>query len=133
MPVVEEAVKARLGAVSGVTSLISTRVYPVKLPQSATLPAVTYQRVSTIRENAMAADPGVARTRLQVTCAADSYSGLKAVTEAVRAALQRYRGTVGGVVVLDVFLDNETDLFGEEENDAGVYLTAQDFIVIHRE
>lgn len=133
MAVVEEAVKARLAAVAGVTALISTRVYPVKLPQSATLPAVTYQRVSTIRENAMGADPGVARTRLQVTSAATSYSALKGVTEAVRAALQRYSGTIGGVVVLDVFLDNETDLFGEEENDAGVYLTAQDFIVIHRE
>lgn len=133
MAVVEEALKARLAAVAGVTALVVSRVYPVKLPQSATLPALTYQRISTARENAMGADPGIARTRLQVTTAATSYSGAKAVTEAVRAALQRYSGTSAGVVVLDVFLDNETDLFSEEEDEAGVFLVAQDFIVIHRE
>lgn len=133
MAVAEQALYARLAAVAGVTALVSTRIYPVKLPQNATLPAVTYQRVSTSRAGAMGADPGVAWARIQVTSWATSYSGLKSLSEAVRAALQRYSGSSGGVTVLDVTLDSELDLYGEDESEAGVFAVAQDFTVIHRE
>lgn len=129
----EEALYARMSGYAGLTALVSTRVYPVKLPQDCTYPAVTYQRISTIREVAHGADPGIARTRLQVTSAATTYSGVKAVTAQVRAALQRYDDAAASVAVLDTFLENEVDLFSEEEDDAGVYLVAQDFTVIHRE
>lgn len=133
MAVAEEALRARLVAVAGVTALVSSRVYPVKLPQSATLPAVTYQRISTVREGAMGADSDIVRVRVQVTSWADSYSGVKSLSEAVRAALQRYSGTSAAVDVRDCFLDSELDLYGEDESEAGVHAVAQDFILIHRE
>lgn len=41
---IEQAVAAALTASAEVTALVSDRVYPLKLPQEATLPAVTYQR-----------------------------------------------------------------------------------------
>lgn len=136
MATAEEALRARLVAVAGITALVGSspaRVYPVKLPQSATLPAITYQRISTVRENAMGADPGIARARFQVTSWATSYSGVKALSEAVRAGLQRYDGTSAAVVVLDTFLDTEIDLFGEDEEEAGIHAVAQDYTMIHRE
>lgn len=133
MATAEESLKARLGAVSGVTDLVSTRVYPVKLPQGPTLPAVTYQRISTIKESAMGNDAGISRTRFQVTCWAETYSALKGVSEAVRAALQRFQGTSGGVEVLDSFLENDMDIYSGEESDFRVYGEMQDYIWIHRE
>lgn len=133
MATAEESLVARLEAVSGVTDLVSTRIYPDKLPQSATLPAITYQRISTIRETAMGNDTGIARARFQVTSFAATYAALKGVTEAVRAALQRFRGASGGVTVDDCFLENELDLYSGDEDEAGVYAVAQDFIWIHRE
>lgn len=133
MAVAEQAIVARLEAVSGVTDLASTRIYPVKLPQSATLEAITYQRVSTRRGHLMGTDDGIAYTRVQVTSWAETYSEAKALAEAVRVALQRFSGTVGGLEVLDVMAEAELDLYGDDESDSGVHAVAQDFTVIHRE
>ena len=43
---VGKAIRTRLLSVSAVTDLVSTRIYPLTLPQGVTLPAVRYQRVS---------------------------------------------------------------------------------------
>jgi len=43
---IETDIKTRLDAHSGLSALVSTRNYPVKLPQNPTYPAVVYSRVS---------------------------------------------------------------------------------------
>ena len=71
MAEIEEAVYSRLTATGAVTALVGSgsaaRIYPNKIPQEATLPAVAYQRVSTRRVKAHAAPTGLARVRVQVT------------------------------------------------------------------
>lgn len=121
---------ARLQAVSAVTDLVGTRVFPAPLPQGQTLPAVTYQRVSGARESAMGSDTGVAHPRIQVDCWASSYSGVKALATAVRGALQRYSGTIATVEIQDSFLKNDIDLFEDEIEANRVML---DFEIWHRE
>lgn len=130
MAELEEAVFARLQAVSGVTDLVGTRVHPAPLPQGVGMPAVSYQRVSAVRESAMGSDVGVARVRIEVSSWSTQYSGAKQLATAVRAALQRFRGTSAGVEVLDVFVANDLDLF-EEERELHRVLT--DFDIWHRE
>jgi hypothetical protein len=129
----EEALTARLAAVVGVTTLISTRAYPVKLPQIPTLPAVTYQRISTVQESAMGVDTTIVRVRFQINSYAASYSAVKALAAAVKAALKRFSGTSATVAVLDTFADSEEDLYGQAESDARIYGVRQDFIMCHRE
>lgn len=133
MALAEEAVYARLTAHAGTAALVGARVYPLKLPQTPTLPAVTYQRISATRESAMGSDTGITRARFQVTSHAASYSGVKALAEQVRQALQRYSGTSATVTVHDCFLENEIDLFDQDDALAGHYPVAQDFIVIYGE
>lgn len=126
----EAALYTRLTAHAGTSAIVSTRVYPNVLPQRATLPAVTYRRISTNRPPAMGADSGVAEVRMQVDSWADSYSGVKALQAQVRSALQRYNATVGSEVILDAFIVNEMDLYEPEKN---VHRVLTDFTIWHRE
>jgi len=108
---IEEGLYSRLQAVAGVTALVSTRVYPLLVPQEASLPAIAYQRISGPRETAHDGPSGLAFARMQVTCIGSSYSSAKGVSEAVRAALDGQSGTWGSTVVGACFLDDESDIW----------------------
>lgn len=126
----EEAVFARLQAVSGVTDLVGVRVYPQLLPQRATKPAVTYQRISADRESAMGADIDLVWARMQISSWAATYSEAKALARQVRLALQRWGGTAAGVVVDEVFILNEIDRY---EDEVEIHRVIQDFKMWYRE
>lgn len=130
MSVLEEAIPARLAAVGGVTALVGNRVYPLRAPQNAQRPFVVFQRISAPRVSAFGSDSGIARPRFQVTSWGETYASAKAVATAVRQALQRYRGTVLGVEILDCFVDTDQDLVDDEVKLFGV---ATDFFIPHRE
>ena len=133
--IIEEALYTYLSTHAGLSALVSTRVYPVVMPQGCTLPAVTYQKIDGPRVHAMGSDAGLAHPRFQVSCWGSTYKSTKDVAAQVRAALQDYTGTMGGaggVSVGGVFLDDENDLFDDAAG-TGVYHVALDFIVWHTE
>jgi hypothetical protein len=87
---IEEALYSRLTGFSGLSSLISTRVYPCLLPQGTEKPACYYEIDETRRESTDAADDTYRITDLTVTVVADSYRSAKAVTDQVELALARW-------------------------------------------
>jgi hypothetical protein len=134
----EEALYARLSGYASLTALVGARIYPLRAPQTAPLPYVVYQRISTIRWSAMGVDTGLARPRMQLTAWASTPAAAKAVKEQVRAALQRWRGTAANVTILDSFLADERDLVDEEQQEAGrgeagAYGASLDVLIPHRE
>ena len=136
--VLEAALYTRLSGYAGLTALVGTRIYPNIAPQSVQSPFVTYSRISTTRESAMGADTGLVHVRVQVDCWAaagpndDGYADVKAVAAQVRAALQRYDATVGSVVIQDIMLDSEQDLF-DAADPVRYHRTSLDFMVHHLE
>ncbi len=108
---VEKAIVALLEDDVGVGAIAADRIYPSVLPEDETLPAITYFRVSTVRDPKFGADSIVVQSRIQVGCHASSYSGAKDLRDAVRTAVQRFGGTSGGVVVQVIFIENERDDF----------------------
>ena len=131
MTALNEAIRARLLAVTAVTDLVGTRVYPLLLPQDPTYPAIRYQQITGTRESAMGSDVGLVEATEQVDSYDSTYAGARVLAEAVRAALQRFRGTVAGVVISDVFvLEGPLDLYEEAVK---IYRVQQDFTVWHRE
>lgn len=82
-----ETIFSTLTADSGVTAIVSNRVYPVVIPQKGTLPAITYQRVSGRRENGISGAGELVAVRVQVDCWAESYSSVRALADAASAAL----------------------------------------------
>lgn len=118
MAAVEEALYARLQAVSAVTDLVSTRVYPVKHDTGSMLayPFITYEILAHGRISAMTDDTGDVESTVRFHCwgkdsgSIGGYKSARDVAAAVRGALQRWDGTSGGVVVKHVFVDGEYDI-----------------------
>lgn len=87
---------SRLTGYSGVSALVSGRVYPLILPQRPTLPAIAYQQVSDGMD--------VGTTDLhgqwyQFGCFASTYAGASALADQVEAAFDGWVGVSGGVGV----------------------------------
>src|SRR4030042_5808294 len=108
MAEVETVIYTRLSGYAGLIALTSTRIYPLILPQSPTLPAVTYQRIDGPRESRFGADP-VAHPRIQVDSWAKTYAGVKAVAPQVRGALQLWSSAATDPVVMTVEIDSDED------------------------
>lgn len=114
MATLEEGLVAKLLAMAGVTSLVGTRIYPLVEPQDASLPAIVYQRISGPRDHVMEGASGLAMARMQLTMLASTYSGAKALAEAVRAALDGVgHATWGTVPVERSFLENDSDAWAD--------------------
>lgn len=115
---------------AGISALIGTRIYPQILPQDPTFPAITYSQTSGVRDRVIREGPsGRARPRITINCWGERYSQARALADAVRIALDGYRGIMGSTDVGGVRLDNEFDLFEEEAGIKGIHRTIQDFII----
>jgi hypothetical protein len=127
---IESELRTYLLAQSGIAALIGTRVYPMKLPQSPTLPAITYQRVSGSRVQSLTGPSGMAHPRIQVDCWAASYDGAKALAAEVQDDLDGYRGTMGTTRVGGVIVYGDRDWY---EPDVDIYRVTIDITIWHDE
>lgn len=107
---IEETVYTRLSEYTGLSALVANRIYPNIKAQDATMPCVTYRRVSSIRFSAMGEDAEVVKSRFQVDVWAMTYDEASAVRDQVVSAMQRWKNGTG-TVVQDTFIITETDLF----------------------
>lgn len=128
---IEKDIHYALANDADVSALVSSRIYPLKLPQGWTLPAVTYQRVSGYREHCLSGASGRARPRFQIDCWASDYDDVKDLADKVRLCLDGFKGDintesdVGGIT-----LEADRDLW--EEN-IDTYRVSMDFIIPHFE
>lgn len=122
----ETALRTYTLADATVTALAGTRMYPRKLPQGPTLPALVYQRIDTRREHDMAGPDGLPRPRLQVTAWAANVAAAWDLANAVRERLDGYRGAWGDVTVGSCLCVGERDL---DDPDAGRVGVIQDYLI----
>jgi hypothetical protein len=121
-----------------ISGLIGTRLFPLRLPQNPTLPAMTYSWISGDRVHTMAGARGPSRPRLQFDAWAKTYLEAEAVFEALRKRLDGFQGTAGSVKVQGAFFASERDLY-EDSADAGtgsgvgLYRRTSDFFVHYEE
>lgn len=113
-----------------VAALVGTRIYPLVVPQDVALPAISYQKISGVREYAHDAPLGFASVRIQVNCVDDDYDGAKALAAAVRGAMSGYSGTATGLDIHAMFMDNEVDSYGRDDK---YFLVRQDYLITHGE
>lgn len=106
---IEDALRAVLIADADVSALVAARVWPARLPQSAALPAVVYQRVSTTGGMSLSAPAGPTRSRVQLSAWAPTFPQARQLGEAVVAALNGYSGIAGGEPLQLVRLVNWLD------------------------
>jgi len=126
----EMVLVARLSGYESLAALVSTRIYPLILPQNPTYPVLTYQRIDGPREHCMSEDAGVAHPRIQIDAWGETAASVKAVATQVRSALQRWDDATTSPVILDTLLDNDEASY---EPDVNIHRFRQDYIVWHRE
>jgi hypothetical protein len=109
MTTVEEGLVAHLMGDSDVTASISTRLYPLVVPQDAALPAAAYQRISGPREPAHDGPTGLARARIQFTFVGATYAEAKEAATAFRRLLDGHRRGLPGVKRAVITLVDDRD------------------------
>ena len=136
---IEKAIRTYLLAQSSISSIIgsgdSARIYPLRLPQAATFPALTYQRISGDRVRNLGGPTGTAMSRIQFDAwdqedAAGGYSSVKTLADVVRRAIDGVEGTMGDVAVQQVYFENDRDAYEEGPR---LWRAGFDLVVVYRE
>lgn len=101
---------------SAITTLIGTtpRIYPLTLPLSPTLPAITYQQIGKTRNRVGNLDTD----RWQMDCWALTFGSSLSLVNAVWACLESYTGKISNVRIEDICPFNQVSTF---EPDSGYY------------
>lgn len=113
-------------------ALVSTRVYRQVIPQQGNaasyMPAITYQLESRDIQQRHIRSDGTRGDQFQVDAYAVTQDQAEAVSEALIAALQDYRGTIEGRRIRTIALLNAFDL---EDIEPGLYRVSHSFSVWH--
>ena len=115
---------------AGVTALVGARMHARMLPQTPTLPAITYQRVDTRRLHDLAGPDGLPWPRMQLTCWGATPAAAYGLAAEVRARLDGFKGTWGALTIGSCLMVGERDL---DDPDASRYAVALDFMIQYTE
>lgn len=134
MSSIDESLVTILKSSIPVTVLAGQRIYPMRALQTAAKPHVVYQRISSVREHSHDGPSGLARPRFQFRCVASSFSQARQLADAVRVALNGYKGLVGGVRIDGIIFQNEIDTDDVAlDAEASTFSVLQDYFVWHGE
>jgi len=111
-----------LKAVTGV----SNRVYPMRFPQGAVFPLLTYTRISSRFEQVITGAVVASEPRFQIDCWAESFSAARALAASVKTAILAYAGSA--VTLYATGLENESDAY---DPDTGLYHPQIDVVFLH--
>lgn len=107
---------SRLNTDAAITALVSTRIYPNKLPQgTGTKGAIRYAIRGETVDQVMGQTVGFRRVRYQIDSFAGTYRGAEAIDDAVYTRLSRWRDIATNGVQdvysqsLQTFYDDETE------------------------
>lgn len=101
---------------SGATNAAG-RIYPNTLPQSVTLPAIRYFRVSDPTEHTHNGPSKLAHPRYQLDCVADGDEGYRdavSLADQVIALIEGYVGAMGAFTVHAGFAEDKRDNYDAE-------------------
>lgn len=100
---VEQDIYSALSGFSGLSSLVSSRIYPIKAPQSPTYPMVVYKRISNNELNDLSGSSGIGNSRFQFSVYAETYSALVGVADQINLAMAA--SSINHVLISRIDLD----------------------------
>ncbi len=120
-----------------IASLVVARIYPLRLPQKATLPAIVITRISDVRGAHLRGVQAQAKARYQVDYWAQTYDGAAVGGAVCARRLGGFQGTwtlqtsPPQAVRVTILPDTEMDLF-EEEIQGGLCRHSADYFLWHK-
>lgn len=124
---IEQAIKIFLLKKTGITNLVGQRIYYPNLPQNPTYPAITFFLITGLRHH----DIDVAYPYYQFDSWASTYMQSIQLANEIRLALQREKGILNNIPVLQGVFKNESDV--EEPDNPNLFHRASDYKIIYRE
>ena len=117
---------------TAISDLVGARMYPLKMPQSPTLPLLVYQRISGPREHDADGAAGLANPRIQIDAWAITYGGAKALATVVRKRIDGYSGDMGSPAVEAIFIHllNDRDFYDDVTE---LWRVSMDYEIMHVE
>jgi hypothetical protein len=122
---------AGIYAFMSTTLSVGTEVYPSRLAQGATLPALVYQLIPADGPiYTHEGDTGTDVARVQFDCWADTYEAAVALHEELRAAVSGFTGSWGSVHIDHCLLDSP----GQDDDDekTGTFRRIVDAVIQYR-
>jgi hypothetical protein len=128
-----EVIFTLLKASSDVTDIIGAgdacKAFPIPAAQGSTVPYVTYQRIGGL-PNATKLSPSTVDTiRYQVNIIAATQTLLEVLAEKVRLALDGQKGTIAGIVVQEIWFDDDHDDYNNGITPQGAFMRMQDYLI----
>lgn len=90
-----------LSADAGLTAAVGGRIYPTLAPSTAPLPYVVYQRIDEEESGHLGGLSGLSRATYQFNIWGRTEQHVETVLQALKLALDRYRGLMGSVPVVE--------------------------------
>ncbi len=125
----EEALTSLLSGVAG------GRRYWVRAPQSlSTRPYVIMFKVSGNRDYHLKGASRYVKSRVQVDAYGETYASAKATSRAVVSAVSSFTGTVGGVQIQRIYVDDGRDLPDDDTGEiTELFRISLDLMIHHDE
>jgi len=102
-----------LSNASGVTNIVSTRIYPARIPQIKDFPAISYHKISHEPTNQKDAVSGFDKVSFDIILWGKNYEQINTLSAAVRTALDRISISSQGVTINTIVFVREVDSFND--------------------
>lgn len=131
----KQAIAAALLADASLAAKCGDRVYPTALPQTATLPAVGYWFTGSEHTASLTGAAGMRSVRVRFEILTRLVSDMEALAEVIRNRFQGLIGTISGVSIAFVTLEDERDRYEEplQGSDLGTHAKEFDLLFKLRE
>jgi hypothetical protein len=120
-----EAFTAYLLNYADLKTLIGNRLYPEEMEQGCDLPAVVYTKISDVKDHALTGQSPLESPMYQFTTYAKTKLSATAVSEQIKNALCDYSGTMNGIEIQHIRLENELSSL-EKSSDGLIKMFTED-------
>ena len=133
---IETAFYSYLSTKPSITSLVSTRIYPLLAPDTPTYPHIVYTVFGEGHHHDINGAVGLVDLTMQVDIWAKTVASRSSIGEALRNALDGFTGDMGAenLNIRSCFLGDRTNLFDRDsDTSTAFYRTSMDFTIWHVE
>lgn len=128
---IDEYLENFLNAQSGVTSIVSDRIYPVILPKKPTYPAITFRDDDHDIDETFSGNHTLTRSDYFIDAWSKTHTGAIALEAAIRTALKNHSGSFGGINIQRLSIRTIPGMIYEDSVEA--YRKTQLFTIWHDE
>jgi hypothetical protein len=122
---IDEAFFSLLSNDADVVAKVSNRIYPDKLPQNVEYPAIRIVLTSETHNPIAGGVDDLPKAGIDVDVFAASRESANVVSELVRISLDGYNGTIDGLIIQAIMMNNRQHFYDDDED---AYQTSNDFL-----